>query len=468
MIDRFRKASIRIQFMVFAAIPVPLIVICIIAILPEPFIFQNEKMLMVKGAQIELLVTQLRGARSDVEVENLVKSSTPVGLESRVLPWSDVVGGGERQTDDHLLPDEVHGVLPANFEAVVLENTPEGGGHTTLAVRLDALRAVVIGFSGADISPPFFSSAVEFIAKATILMLPMLVLVLYISRMITSPLVRFADAAKKLRIEGNEEELFPADGARELRTLATSLNNMRRRIRKMVDGRTRMLTAVSHDLRTPLTRLRMRVERCSDPAQREAMLAEIDTLTTMIEESLQYLSSTATAEPLRKVDISSLLQTIASEFCDLGHNVIYCGPQRFGYLCKQQALIRALTNLVENAVRFGTVVRLDLSANDQGEAVIVVSDNGPGLQDGLHEKVLEPFYKTDEARNQNSNAGFGLGLSIADEIVKGHGGTLVLENVIPHGLSVTIALPPTQAVSQQSRLLPPQKETIFARNALPN
>ncbi|MCF3638955.1 HAMP domain-containing histidine kinase [Rhizobium sp. TRM95111] len=468
MIDRFRRASIRLQFIVFASIPIPVIVICIIAMLPEPFIFQNEKMLMVKGAQIELIVTQIRNAGDESDIENVVRSSAPLGLELRVLPWSDVAGGGGHQTDDHLISDELRRVLPADFEAVVLENTPEGEGHSTLAVRLDAHRALVIGFSGADISPSFFSTILEFIAKVTILMLPMLLLVLYIGRMITSPLVRFADAAKRLRLDGNEEELFTAEGAKELRTLATSLNNMRRRIRKMVDDRTRMLTAVSHDLRTPLTRLRMRVERSRGPAQREAMLAEIDTLTSMIEGSLQYLSSNTAVESLRKVDISSLLQTVTSEFCDLGHNVAYRGPQRFGYLCKQQALIRAVTNLVENAVRFGTAVHLELSANDQGEAVIVVSDNGPGLQDGLHEKVLEPFYKADEARNQNSNAGFGLGLSIADEIVKGHGGTLVLENIIPHGLSVTILLPPTQAVSRQSRPVPPQPETTFARNALPN
>jgi signal transduction histidine kinase len=281
--------------------------------------------------------------------------------------------------------------------------------------------------------------------------------------MITSPLVRFADAAKRLRLDGNEGEQFTAEGARELRTLATALNNMRHRIRKMVDDRTRMLTAVSHDLRTPLTRLRMRVERSKDPASREAMLADIDNLTTMIEESLQYLSSTVTAEPPRKVDISSLLRTIASEFCDLGHDVIYCGPERFGYVCQQKALIRAITNIVENAVRFGTKVAVELRNSPQGGAVIIVNDNGPGLEEGLREKVLEPFFKVDEARSLNSNSGFGLGLSIADEIVKGHGGSLLLENIVPHGLRVTIQLPPMQAVSHQRSQGPVAKEQALAR-----
>jgi signal transduction histidine kinase len=119
-------------------------------------------------------------------------------------------------------------------------------------------------------------------------------------------------------------------------------------------------------------------------------------------------------------------------------------------LCNQKALVRAVTNIVENAARFGTIVRIELRANSQGEAQVIVSDNGPGLEDGLHEKVVEPFFKADKARTSNSNSGFGLGLSIADEIVKGHGGSLVLENISPQGLRVTIRLPQAQFVPQQN------------------
>ncbi|MGN7774383.1 ATP-binding protein [Phyllobacterium sp. 22552] len=453
IIDHFRKASIRLQFIVFAAIPVPAIIITIIAILPEPFLFQNERALMVKGAQIELLITQLRNARDAVEIRDLIRSSAPLGLEMKIMPWRNVSDEEHPHPDDHLISDELRKVLPADLEAIVLENRSETDGHrSTLAVRLDASCALVIGFSGADISPSFFNTIVEVTAKILILMLPMIVLVLYISTMITSPLVRFADAAKRLRIDGKEEEPFSVGGAKELHTLATSLNMMRQRIRKMVDDRTRMLTAVSHDLRTPLTRLRMRVERSKDTASREAMLIDIDTLTGMIEESLRYLSSSATVEPVKKVDISSLLQTITSQFCDLGYTVNYHGPERFGYLCRQKALIRAVTNLVENAVRFGSVVDIELRASNQGETVITLKDNGPGLEDGFHDKVLEPFFKADEARTSSAKTGFGLGLSIADEIVKSHGGSLILENATPHGLCARIVLPPVQAVPQQMRL----------------
>lgn len=461
--ERFRKASIRWQFIAVAAFPIPLLIVFIIAILPEPLIFYNEKLLMVRRTQIEMVVTQFRSARNASDVEDLVRLSAPLGLELKVVPWSSVHGETVRQGDFDVISDDFLRVLPADFEVVALENAPGSEAPSMVAVRLDDQRAVVIGFSKAYNSPSFFSLVLEFVAKVTIVMLPMLLLVLYMGRMITSPLVRFADAAKRLRLDDTEEELFAANGAKEIHTLAISLNNMRRRIRKMVDDRTRMLTAVSHDLRTPLTRLRMRVERSKDFAPREAMLADIETLTTMIEESLQYLSSNATAEPLKKVDVSSLLQTITSGFWDLGHVVRYSGPERFGYLCRQKALVRAITNIVENAVRFGTIVGVELRSDPQGGALITVSDNGPGLADGLQEKVLEPFFKADEARSLHSNSGFGLGLSIADEVVKGHGGSLTMENLAPHGLRVTIHLPATQVVLFQKRAPVASKGDALAR-----
>lgn len=466
MIDRFRRSSIRLQFISVALFPIPLIIVCIIAILPEPLIFYNEKLLMARRTQVEMLVTQLRNAKGNSGVENLVRSSAPLGLELKILPWSALSREQARQEGADVISDGLRRILPADYEVVALENTAGNESHETVAVRLDALRALVISFPNAYSSPSFFSLVAEFIAKATIVMLPSFLLVLYMGRMITSPLVRFADAAKGLRLDDNEEELFTAEGAKELHTLATSLNNMRCRIRKMVDDRTRMLTAVSHDLRTPLTRLRMRVERSQDSVSKEAMLADISVLTAMIEDSLQYLTSTATVETLRKVDISSLLQTIASEFSDLGHNVAYTGPERFAYRCKQRAMIRAVTNIVENAVRFGTTVSVELRKNPRGGVEIIVCDDGPGIKNDLHEKVLEPFFKADEARTTSANSGFGLGLSIADEIVRGHGGSLFLEDASPKGLRVTIRLPSAQVVPHQNNNISAANGKVLVQEAV--
>lgn len=449
MMERFRRAPIRLQFIALASIPIPLVLLCVVAILPGPFIFDNgplDEMLTVRRSQIELIANQISKARDDAEVENLAKSIAYSGMAVEVRPWSDVSSDPNVRQVDDIVPDELRRVLPAGFEAVILDDIPGDERRSAVAVHIDPQRALVISFPSIEVHPLSRYALVEFFAKVAILIAPMLLLVLYMDWMITSPLVRFAGAARSLRLDDSRDEQFPIEGARELRTLATSLNNMRRRIRKMVDDRTRMLTAVSHDLRTPLTRLRMRVERSSDATSKDAMLADISTLTTMIEDSLQYLTSTATVETLRKVDISSLLQTIASEFSDLGHNVVYSGPERFAYWCKRKAMIRAVTNIVENAVRFGTIVRIELRNNSRGDVEIVVCDDGPGLDNDLHERVLEPFFKADDARTTRSGGGFGLGLSIADEIVKGHGGSLLIENASPQGLRVTIRLTSAQVV----------------------
>lgn len=447
MIRWFRRTSIRWQFIVLAAIPIPAVLLSVIALLPEPFIFQNgppQKLLAVKRAQIEMVVRQLREMPGAIDPDGLLRASaSAAGVPMQIVPWSAVEPREQPHGDPYFLADQLRRILPADLGAVVLADASQEPSVTSLAVRIDGQRALVVDFSGEEEYPSRLAQIVELFVKILILILPMLVLVLYIGGTITSPLVRFADAARKLRLDDDEDERFTVAGAEELRTLATALNDMRRRIRKMVDDRTRMLTAVSHDLRTPLTRLRMRVERSRDPAARDAMLADIATLTNMIEESLQYLSSTATAEPPRKVDISSLLQTIAAEFADLGYSVHYRGPDRLVYLCRQKALVRAVTNIVENAVKYGTVVYIELSRYGPGGAAIAVRDNGPGLEDALLHKVLEPFFKADEARGPGSQAGFGLGLSIADEIVKGHGGVLRLENIEPSGLLVTIDLPPS-------------------------
>ncbi|CAN7736461.1 ATP-binding protein [Mesorhizobium amorphae] len=439
MINRFRRAPIRLQFVVLAAIPIPAVLVSVIALLPEPYIFQAKQVIAVRSTQIELIVEQLRNSADDADAEMLLRASAPIGLEMRILPWRDLNVGSSHQEDMQLIADDLRDVLPPDFEATVLP-------QEALAVRVDAKRGLLVRFSDADTYPAVFGTIVELIAKILMLILPMLLLVLYIGGVITSPLVRFAEAAKSLRLDGNEEQLFTDAGAKELRTLATALNDMRRRIRKMVDDRTRMLTAVSHDLRTPLTRLRMRVERSKETPSKQAMLDDIATLTAMIEESLQYLSSTARDEPFRKVDIAALMKTIVAGFSDFGHTVIYVGPERFGYSCKQKALTRAVTNIVENAVRFGKIVHVQLSNFPPSKVSIVVQDDGPGLADGLHEKALEPFFKADEARSSNSNSGFGLGLSIADEIAKSHGGSLSLENISPHGLRATISLPPARVV----------------------
>ncbi len=257
-------------------------------------------------------------------------------------------------------------------------------------------------------------------------------------RAITSPLRRIASAAMKADISVGPA-LFEEDGSVEIVALARSLNGMQRRISTMVESRTRMLRGISHDLRTPLTRLRLRAERVREEEVREALLGDIERIDRLLKESLGYLRDNYQRELSQRTDLASVLQTTCDEFADMGHDVQYRGPARMATSFKPLALTRAITNLCENAVKFGTHVDVELRVVDN-HAIIDIADDGPGIPEEYRSRVLEPFFKLDAAR-QDSETGFGLGLSIVAEIVQAHHGKLVLLDREPNGLVARVTLP---------------------------
>jgi signal transduction histidine kinase len=155
---------------------------------------------------------------------------------------------------------------------------------------------------------------------------------------------------------------------------------------------------------------------------------------------LAYLRDGGSAEAVVPVDLSSLLQTICWQFNDVGHDVRYSGPGRLSFACRAHALNRAVTNIIENAVKHGSLVTVTLRSSLPAAAHVEISDNGPGICSDLLEKVFEPFFKADDARSSSGARGFGLGLSIAREIVERHGGSIALMNAVPTGLTVRILL----------------------------
>ena len=209
---------------------------------------------------------------------------------------------------------------------------------------------------------------------------------------------------------------------------------MRKRVRTLVDERTKMLAAISHDLRTPLTRLRLRTERLDDPATREPMLRDIATINDMLSETLAYLREGGRMEPVQLVDLPSLLQTICSQFSDIGFSVSYDGPDRLPLACRGDALTRAV------GTKHANNVIVTLHALNDGGAMIDISDDGPGIPAPARDRVFEPFYKGDNARRSTGGGGFGLGLSIARDIVKRQGGDIELLDNDPHGLLVRLTI----------------------------
>lgn len=255
------------------------------------------------------------------------------------------------------------------------------------------------------------------------------------------PLSRFARIASAFGRDDGGDLKLPERGTQEIRDVARALNDMRARIRMLVEARTRMLRSISHDLRTPLTRLRLRLDRTSDVDLKAPMLRDVEMIDRMINKTLAYLRDGSDTEPEMPTDLPSLLATICADFSDTGHDVTYRGPARLTHRCRPEALTRAVGNLVENATKYGTQVIVGLRLSAQG-VLIEVSDDGPGIRVQDRASVVEPFFRADAARPSNARAGFGLGLAIVQEIVARHDGRLDLTDNVPHGLLARISLPP--------------------------
>jgi signal transduction histidine kinase len=268
---------------------------------------------------------------------------------------------------------------------------------------------------------------------------------LWAARALTAPLSSFAKAAESFSLNGAAAPL-PERGPEEIRSVAKALNRMRERITTLIDDRTRMLAAISHDLRTPITRMRLRSEFIEDDVHRSRMLRDLDQMRSMLESVLSFLRDDRKLESMTLADIATTLQLVTDQFADMGHKVAYDGPEHAMATVRPDDLHRSITNLVENAVRYGAEVTIRLRMSSD-TATIEIEDDGPGISDLRKDVMMEPFVRGDDARNMDETTGFGLGLSIAHGIVQAHGGELSLNDRQPHGLMVRIRLP----VRQQDR-----------------
>jgi signal transduction histidine kinase len=271
-----------------------------------------------------------------------------------------------------------------------------------------------------------------------LLLLAILVITLYaVARNITRPLSALARAADSVGRESRPPQL-PERGARELRRAARAFNTMQDRLYRYLDSRSRVLAAMSHDLKTPLTRLRLQVETIGDTALQERMIKELSEMEGMVREALALFRGLDDGEAAVPLDVNALLAALAAQFTESGAAVTVSGRALAPFTGKAQALKRCLTNLVSNAVKFGG--RATLLVEDGGELVIRVRDEGPGIPPAELERVFEPFYRLESSRNRDSG-GTGLGLAIARDVAQAHGGTLTLHNRPEGGLEAVLVLP---------------------------
>ena len=270
------------------------------------------------------------------------------------------------------------------------------------------------------------------------LLVLILVIVLYVAaRNITRPLSELAHAADSIGRDMHPAQLQER-GARELRDAARAFNTMQDRLRRYLDSRTRVLAAMSHDLKTPLTRLRLQVEALDNLPMQARIGRELDEMEAMVREALSLFRGIEDGEPAAPIDLGALLGQVREEFTGMGQQVTVTGRSEQPLTAKPQALKRCLTNLVANATKFGA--RADLLLEDGAVVAIRVRDTGPGIPAQELERVFEPFYRLESSRNRDSG-GTGLGLSIARDIAQAHGGSLTLRNLPGGGLEAALLLP---------------------------
>jgi len=259
-----------------------------------------------------------------------------------------------------------------------------------------------------------------------------------VARIATRPLRQLADAADRLDISQAGEPL-PEQGTNEVRAATRAFNRMQQRIYEDVRERTGMLAAITHDLQTPLTRLRLRLEKLPDAALRDKLVGDMQAMQQMLQEGLELSRSLDSSEPAQLLDLDSLLDSLCSDAVEAGQRVDYVERTAVQLKAYPLALRRGLSNLLDNAVKYGQRAEVSLS-RDARQCHIRIRDFGPGIPPQLLEQVFTPFYRIEHSRSRETG-GTGLGLSIARNIVLRHNGELALTNHPAGGLEAHVVLP---------------------------
>ncbi len=288
---------------------------------------------------------------------------------------------------------------------------------------------------------PFWSQ--QFLIAFVLMIAGAAVLVAWAMRQSSAPMRELAVAAEQLGMNVNAPPL-PERGTLEAIKAARAFNLMAERIRRFVRDRTFMLTAIGHDLRTPITRLKLRAEWMEDEEQQHKMLSDLDELESMVAATLAFGRDDAAAEALAAIDLAELLRTIGEEAADArpdgAEHVCYDGPDHQVVRARPVAIKRALSNLIQNALNYGGTARIALGPPKGGVLAVLVDDDGPGIPAAELERVFEPFHRLEASRNRETG-GTGLGLPIARNILRAHGGDVALCNRATGGLRVTVTLP---------------------------
>ena len=266
------------------------------------------------------------------------------------------------------------------------------------------------------------------------------IIVILMVRRVARPLAQLADNAERFGRGEDIGELLES-GPEDVRKASRAFNEMQERLTRFVQDRTRMLAAITHDLRTPITSLRIRAEMIEDDETREKILETLLEMQNLTEAALDFARHESSNEETRNVDLVALVDSLCEDLADVGQAVEFINGavERLPYACHPLALKRAFRNVIENAVRYGAKAEVDISLGDR-EVWIRITDQGPGLKEAERERVFEPFVRLEESRNRETG-GIGLGLAIARTVIRSHGGDITISDGVEGGAVFSLCLP---------------------------
>lgn len=388
-------------------------------------------------AQRDAEAVQLLDSVSPAERERIAAILTTPRLFVTLTPQPAAQGNPDQQAAD--FQRMLQGVLGAGraVRVVVVERTePSGlsGVHSITEIRL--ADGSWVNF---DHPRPWHVSdrPWRLLAGLAVLLLSVTALSLLAVRLVTRPLTMLANAAGELGRDIRHAPI-PEQGPLEVQRAARAFNEMQAQLLSYVEDRTRLLTAISHDLKTPITRLRLRAELLKDEALRAKFVHDLEEMEKLANSTLDFLRGLDTSETPQALDVMALLESIQSDAAETGQDVRLTGTVSGSFKGRPQALRRCLENLLNNAIRYGRRAMISVQDNDQ-ELIICVRDAGPGIPENQLERVFDPYYRLDAARSDVE--GNGLGLGIARNIAVMHGGTLKLRNHPDGGLEAVLRLP---------------------------
>ena len=392
-------------------------------------------------------------------IDRLIRDSSEAERQ-RLIELADGPGLRVTRTRDSAVDDQPASGWQADvLRRALIAHLNHGGGDRD--IRLDHMGMMARGHMGgvagetmmvslplpdktwlnftapAETREPFWS--LRFGLSMAVMIAAVTILSALVVHHLTRPLATFARAAQRLGTDVRAPSI-PETGPAEVRQAIRAFNEMQKRIRRFVEDRTQMLAAISHDLGTPITRLRLRAEFIEDEDQQRKMLADLDDMEKMVFSSLSFVRDDAAHEPRATVDLRTLLQRVCDDMADAGHAIaLNIGDDAVALACRPAALRRALTNLIDNAIKYGRQARITLE-NDQDGILIRIDDSGSGIPEEFLEDAFKPFQRLEASRNRETG-GTGLGLTVARTIIRAHGGDITLTNRNEGGLRVDILLP---------------------------